>query len=677
MATFRSYLGIWIAAAILGVCLRACPAMAQGPPGAIMTPPEELNFGVSQPGALARNQKEWAVAGRVMTISGNLVRGARVEVVPVLVGHRRILDSNASGDFQTFYFLPEQYITDFEVWLIVKKKGFETAHELIHYADFPTPVRLPITLRPEGQDPTLLPQQELISHLVPELRSLGPSDGLSIKSEKEYAKGVRAFVGKDRPDLSLDDFYDVARRNPNCAKCRTMLALAELGSGNWDGAARSAESAAEWTLKSKVGGSPEALELAGLMESWLYHPKAATYFLLKARQLSPHDPLVLQEIGRAQLQVGRFEVADAYLSKALKAGAGPEARLLNVQALLGEGNLDKANAEMRRFLNGRKVETMPIEARRVWAELQNGKEIRTLYGASRQGRGGRAASLNYLHYGARQLKGLVPARSQARLKLLLAAVGRNVAVQFQNFQSTISLERIRQEQLRRNGKISASRSGEYRYLCLVSSHRSILGFTEYRRNVRRGGGLPRGLERGYMLTSGFAAAALVFHPAYQPQSKFRYLGRQIVDGRETYVIAFAQEPLKAKLMGAFNLGNHRVLIFDQGLAWVDARSDEIVRLRTDLLKPLRQVRLWEITTQIDYRDVRFTRLGRTFPLPKKVVVTVHWNGKRFRNVHRYSDFKLYNVAVSQKIKLSKMQNPASPAVTDSSNRQVGSKMAKP
>ncbi len=678
MLAFRSYLGFLIfVSVILGVCFGARPALAQGPPGAMMAPPEEMNFGVSQMGALARNQKEWAVAGRVMTMSGNFIRGAHVLVSPLQADDRRVLESGASGDFQTVYFLTELYVTDFEVWLTVKKEGFETAHELIHYADFPNPVWLPITLRTEGQDPTLLPRQELISHLVPELQSLGPSDGLLAKSEKEYAKGVREFVGKGRPDLSLDDFYDVARRNPNCAKCRTMLALAELDSGNWDGAARNAESAAQWTLKNTAGGSPEALELAGVMESWLHNPKAATYFLVDAHKLKPSDPLVLQEIGRAQFELGRFEVADTYLSKSIAAGAGPEARLLKVQALLGEGSLDKANAEMRRFLNGRKVETMPIEVRRVWAELQNGKQIRALYAESGKRKVRTAASFDYLHYTARQLKGLVPAKDQSRLKPILAAVGENVAALFRNFQNTISVEQIRQEQLRRNGKISASRSGKYRYLCLVPSHHSILGFTEYRQNVERGGGLPRGLDRGYMLTSGFASAALVLHPAFQSQSKFRYLGRQVVDGHETYVIAFAQEPMKARLMGAFDFGNHRALIFEQGLAWVNTRNDEIVRLRTDLLKPLPEVRLREETTQIDYHDVRFKKLARAFPLPETVVVTVHWNGKRLRNVHRYSDFKLYNVGLSEKIKVPKTQNAASKAVTDSSNPPVGSKVAQP
>ena len=44
-----------------------------------------------------------------------------------------------------------------------------------------------------------------------------------------------------------------------------------------------------------------------------------------------------------------------YLKKALAAGAGPEARLLYVESLLGVGRSDEAAAEMKRYLDGRDV----------------------------------------------------------------------------------------------------------------------------------------------------------------------------------------------------------------------------------------------------------------------------------------------------------------------------------
>lgn len=51
-----------------------------------------------------------------------------------------------------------------------------------------------------------------------------------------------------------------------------------------------------------------------------------------------------------------------------------------------------------------------------------------------------------------------------------------------------------------------------------------------------------GLDRGYVVTFGFALDSNYFSTAFQPESKFRYLGDQKIGSRDTYVVAFAQNP---------------------------------------------------------------------------------------------------------------------------------------
>jgi hypothetical protein len=160
--------------------------------------------------------------------------------------------------------------------------------------------------------------------------------------------------------------------------------------------------------------------------------------------------------------------------------------------------------------------------------------------------------------------------------------------------------------------------------------------------------LPQGLQDGFMLTSGFAAASLLFHPTYQSQAAFRYLGRQKVNGRDTYVIAFAQQPGKSRLYGSFRFGEMSMTTYSQGLAWVDSESYEITRVRTDLLMPLSEVKLERETTDIAFGEVHFKSIGKEFSLPQQVTVSVDWNGKHLRNEHRYSDFKLFKVEATDK-----------------------------
>ena len=176
-----------------------------------------------------------------------------------------------------------------------------------------------------------------------------------------------------------------------------------------------------------------------------------------------------------------------------------------------------------------------------------------------------------------------------------------------------------------------------------------MGLQEFRTDLKGQQTTPAGLDSGLMLTSGFASASVLFHPAYHSGATFRYLGTQSVKGRQCHVVAFAQKPEKAKSVERFNSNGEAVLVLHQGLAWIDKDSYKITRLRTDLLKPQAQVRLLRETTEINYDPVEFKQAGQVAWLPSEVAVTVQWWGRTFRNVHTYSDFKLFNTQTKDKV----------------------------
>jgi hypothetical protein len=68
------------------------------------------------------------------------------------------------------------------------------------------------------------------------------------------------------------------------------------------------------------------------------------------------------------------------------------------------------------------------------------------------------------------------------------------------------------------------------------------------------------------------------------------------------------------------------------------------------------------TTEIAYGEVHFKGMAEGFWVPQQVTVTVDWNGKHLRNEHRYSEFKLFQVAATEK--LGKPKEPAKPPGTE-------------
>jgi hypothetical protein len=273
---------------------------------------------------------------------------------------------------------------------------------------------------------------------------------------------------------------------------------------------------------------------------------------------------------------------------------------------------------------GRDVKKMPFEVCQFWGQIEDRR-------------------VDYIHHPLADLDGLVPATDQGQLDSILSAVGKTVAEFFSNFPNTSSLEEIHEEKSRGKQEVGATLDQKFRYLCFTPAGAWGPGFDEYRVDLSGRRAWPQGLQDGFMLTSGFASASLVFHPMYQSQADFRYLGRQPVNGRDAYVIAFAQQPAKARLRGTFKSGQRMMATFSQGLAWIDSQSYQITRIRTDLLKPLPEIKLERQTTVIAFCEVHFKAVATGFWLPQRVIVVVDWNGKYFRNEHRYSEFKVFNV----------------------------------
>ena len=146
--------------------------------------------------------------------------------------------TDLQGGFQTEYWFNADLVKEFSVTLTVTKKGFLKAHETIDLGDPSKAWIITVTLREPEEDPRLLSQADLISRLAPRLKKLGASEGLSAAEEKDYARGVEEFLDRNRPDRALPPFTKVTRHDPSCVQCRTMLALAQLDSGDWDGAYR-------------------------------------------------------------------------------------------------------------------------------------------------------------------------------------------------------------------------------------------------------------------------------------------------------------------------------------------------------------------------------------------------------------------------------------------------------
>ena len=235
---------------------------------------------------------------------------------------------------------------------------------------------------------------------------------------------------------------------------------------------------------------------------------------------------------------------------------------------------------------------------------------------------------------------------QEELHVLLNKTGDNVEAFFRNMPNTASREQIVSQRLKPGGEVDASVSSSYNYLLLVRPDIVGVRFVEDRTDSKN---RPSDLRRlsEYLVTSGFAGHCIILHPSHQYGSRFRYLGRQPAEPRAR-LIAFAQKPEVGDFVTSIS-GMEVTPVLLQGLVWIDQDSYQILRMRTDLLEPDYHNGVTSQTTEVWLSEVHFDGIQQVFWLPREVRVTCEYWHKIFRNLHTYSDYKLFTVASYDKI----------------------------
>jgi hypothetical protein len=282
------------------------------------------------------------------------------------------------------------------------------------------------------------------------------------------------------------------------------------------------------------------------------------------------------------------------------------------------------------------------------------------------------------------LQGLVPVadkeEAEKALPMVLVRVGENTRQFFEKVPDIASREEINTECRWSDGTVERGHPQVFQYLAVPQTQPGVSALLEYRTDTAGKPVEPTGLREGVAVTKGFASSAILFHPEIRSDSFFRYLGRQRLGEEETDVVAFAQRPGWAQATIRASVGGRAVQLLAQGVAWIDATTYQITRMRTDLLAPRPEIGLDEETIEITYREVRFPALpGTVLWLPQEVNVTIKskgrvtvirkeipvdfpgqdasvrhgssgqvktttttsWQQRVFHNTHRYSDYKLF------------------------------------
>jgi tetratricopeptide (TPR) repeat protein len=597
-------------------------------------------FGTGSAGvaSAATAKRTLRVSGHVMNMQGQPMDDVDVKLeLNGAASGNHSMKTNSKGEFTTDVKVNFTQSDFFKGTLSANKSGYVEGQErfTLRIDDKSDEMNVVIRRADDGSDQLSIP--EITKILAPNLKNNAEKEFSEDADRKDFARGYELMMESKNPEESVDLLRKSVEGASDCLECQLLLSLALMNAGSWNSVS---QQMAEATVISEILEikRPELLLMKGIIEAWRGRDKDAVGFYMKVLEQDPKNAFVLQELGRAGIVQRNWEAAEQYLNKAIAAGAGEEALLMRARSLLEIGEITDAEDEMEKYVAGREIKKLPLAARNLYTRIQNQLSLI----AKGTGESTITQPIEELIKTIPALQGLDAANDQSPLEDLLAQIAKNVEIFFSDIPNASFVEKVHQERLNKAGKVSKALDQEFLYIMLSQTKEPGLGIQEYRSTHDGSDAVVGGLKEGLMLTSGFASVSSLFHSVNRKGTDFRYLGKQNLNGKDAFVLAFAQKPATARMVTYFRADERSAIALVHGIAWVDAKSLSMLRLHTYLLNPLPIVRLQKLATEIEYQEVSFAGLTSPLLLPKEVSIMVDWRRIVLRNHHSYSDFKLFS-----------------------------------
>jgi hypothetical protein len=239
--------------------------------------------------------------------------------------------------------------------------------------------------------------------------------------------------------------------------------------------------------------------------------------------------------------------------------------------------------------------------------------------------------------------------------------GKRVQEFVRNVDRFTATESLMNESIDKWGLASSAERRKFDYVVSISEvRRGFFNVEEYRRSGSSQTGFPDGV-----ITNGLPALILIFHPYNIGSFELTCEGLARWNGGLAWQVHFWQRADKPNTIRSYKLGLNGISypIALKGRAWIAADTYQVVRLETDLVAPVPEIKLVADHTAIDYAPVHFSERKIDMWLPQNAEVYYDWRGRRTHRRHSFSEYLLFSVDDKQRISTPKAEEPAA---TDSS-----------
>ncbi|PYX34664.1 MAG: hypothetical protein DMG80_01235 [Acidobacteria bacterium] len=468
---------------------------------------------------------------------------------------------------------------------------------------------------------------------------------------------------------------------------------------------------AETHLTQAHNAAPSSAELNFLL-GYLYfqqndHDKASAY-LGTANKLRPHDGATLTLLGRTWLEKKDYPaaqwvlkeavdtdaeswlphnlLADAYLHQKKYSEAREEA-----QAAIDKG---KADANPARLILGQALINLGLDDQGIKvleAFLQQSPshptagQVRTLIAEVREHAVSDRSSENGPQTGMR-LAGVDPLLALAQpglavkswqpagidqVKVAMAAgvvcpgdkvtdeAGKHVSELAEDLSRFSAIEDLFHQNLDPYGNPIRTETRKYNYVASISEPEpGFLAVDESRADKIDLQGYPDKIA-----STGFATLALVFHPHMRANFDMTCEGLGDWHGQASWIVYFKQRDDKPNRMHGYKMGTTIYAIKLKGRAWITADKFQIVRIESEMVRPMPEIKLLSEHQVVEYGPIRFEKKNTSLWLPKSAEIYFDFRQHRYYRRHSFDHYMLFSVDTEEKRKEPVDKPAAQPSTT--------------
>jgi len=440
--------------------------------------------------------------------------------------------------------------------------------------------------------------------------------------------------------------------------------------------------------------SAEIEYLFGIYSSQLDDPVQARAYWMKALALNPKHLSALLGVGSDLLHENKSSEALPYLKRAVEAEPSSwRAHALLAEALVAQGQRDEAIEQAERAIqlgheraasvqlilaralaeSGHREKAMVVLQTYIQAhpsdtsasqDLENLKNPQVAAAS-----GDSAAAVNEMAALMKDATALpVPSNwlppdvddtippvepgTSCNVDDVVGKAGQQIMELVKDVDRFAATESLTHESINKYGLASAPEKRKFDYVVSIQEVRhGFLNVEEY----RNGGGSLAQFPDG-VATNGLPALVLIFHPYNSVNFSMSCEGLARWNGGLVWQVHFRQRPDKPNTIKRYRIGadgpSYPVAL--KGRAWLSADTYQIVRLETDLIAPVPQIRLVADHADVEYGPVKFKKGNVNMWLPQSADVYYDWRGRRIHRRHSFSNYMLFAVDDKQKISAPKV-----------------------